>query len=61
MFAVNHGVAFFFHNDRPDNLRIEHTPIDQSTQVNNRAYPKLISPKKEKTSFLLMRLKSMSL
>ncbi|OGR45834.1 MAG: hypothetical protein A3J80_13705 [Desulfobacula sp. RIFOXYB2_FULL_45_6] len=38
MFAVNHGVAFFFHNDRPDNLRIEHTPIDQSTQVNNRAY-----------------------
>jgi hypothetical protein len=38
MFAVNHGVAFFSHNDRPDNLRIEHTPIDQSTQVNNRAY-----------------------
>lgn len=38
MFAVNHGTAFFFYNDRPDNLRIEHTPIDQSTQVHNRAY-----------------------
>jgi hypothetical protein len=38
MFAANHGVAFFFHNDRPDNLRIEDTPIDQSTQVNNRVY-----------------------
>jgi hypothetical protein len=38
MFAVNHGAAFFSHNDRPDNLRIEHTPIDQSTQVYNRAY-----------------------
>lgn len=38
MFAVKHGVAFFFSNDQPDNLRIEHTPFDQSTQVNNRAY-----------------------
>ena len=39
MFILNiiflHQVsAFFKQNDRPDNLRIEHTPIDQSTQGN---------------------------
>lgn len=38
MVTMTHGSAFFLHNDRPDSLRIEHTPIDQSTQVNNMVY-----------------------
>lgn len=31
---LHQAFAFFKQNDRPDNLRIEHTPIDQSTQGN---------------------------
>ena len=38
MVTMNHASAFFLHNNRSDNLSIEDTPIDQSTQDNNILY-----------------------
>ncbi len=38
MVTMNHAPAFFLQNNRSDNLRIEDTPIDRSTQDNNILY-----------------------
>ncbi len=38
MLTMSHAPAFFQHNEKSDNLRIENTPNDQSTQDNNLLY-----------------------